>query len=78
MSHYGRLICEITGTTDPATADLIENLMRSERTGLDGLDERQFRDAVIEAVADAAELDRSGQLAMYCGAMGLTVPAAAA
>jgi len=74
MSAYAKLIAEITGTGDPATLALIEQLMRASRPGLDSLSPARFRAAVREAAGDAAELAREGMLAYYCDALGLAVP----
>ena len=76
MSPYAELISEVTEVTDPAVLTVIEELMRADRTSLDDLMLPEFRAAVMEAVADAAELEAAGQLAMYCDAIGIAVPAA--
>jgi hypothetical protein len=74
---YAALIAETTGTTDPATVTLVEELMRSERTALDGLSPAEFTAAVGQALTDAAALARAGLLASYCDALGIAVPAPA-
>lgn len=77
MSPYAKLIADQTGAAPDAVA-LIEDLMRTDRTGLDHLTRAEFAAAVIEAVRDAAELEAAGMLAFYCNAVGIPVPAAAA
>ncbi len=74
MSHYANLIIEKTGC-DEDTADLIEELMRSERTALDGLDDAQFDAAIAEAVEDAGNMAAADELDFYCQAMDIEVPA---
>jgi hypothetical protein len=72
---YANLISAQTGSTDPATVELIEELMRADRTALDDLTPAEFAAAVIDAVADAAELEAAGMLTGYCRALGIAVPA---
>ena len=48
--------------TDPATLALVEELMRADRTSLDGLSRAEFARAAREAAAEAAELHAAGRL----------------
>jgi hypothetical protein len=73
MSHYSNSIDDRT-RCDSATAVLLEELMRGERTGLDGLTLAEFDTAIVQALADAAELAQSGLLAGYCSALGIETP----
>jgi hypothetical protein len=75
MNPYAKLIAQATGTNDPATLALIEELMRADRGTLDNLTPAQFRAAIAEALADAQALQDAGQLVMWCEAYGLAVPA---
>ena len=76
MSSYAKLIGEAIGTTDPATLALVEELMRADRTALDGLTRPAFIRAARDTYADAAMLAAAGELGMYCEALGLTTPTA--
>lgn len=78
MNPYANLIASKTGTDDPATLALIEELMRADRTSLDDLTPAEFVTAIVEALADAQDLQDAGQLAAWCEAYGLAVPAAVA
>lgn len=71
---YQKLIAAQTGETDTAVTGLIEELMRTERTTLDALTPAEFRGAVIDAVADAAELESAGMLRFWCESAGIPVP----
>jgi hypothetical protein len=75
ISRYGRTIAGLIGTGDPATVNLIEELIRAGRTSLDGLDATAFGLAVAEAVTDARDLAEAGGLEAWCQAYGLAVPA---
>lgn len=78
MSAYAKRIATRTGTDDQATIALIEELMRAERPALDDLTPAEFDAAIIGALADAQDLHDAGQLAAWCAAYGLAVPAAVA
>jgi hypothetical protein len=78
MSPYASKIAQRLGTDDAATVALVEELMRSDRTALNGLTPAEFDAAIIEAMADAQDLQDAGQLAAWCAAYGLAVPAAVA
>lgn len=71
---YKEAIAASVGTTDLATLALIEDLMRAERTGLDGLSREQFRTAARRAMADAQLMAAAGELRGYCEALGLALP----
>lgn len=71
---YGKLIAEAIGTADPATVAVVEELMRTERTGLDGLTRGQFDREARIAFADMALMAAAGELSGYCQAFGLDVP----
>lgn len=77
MSQYQTLIAEEIATGDPDTLTLIEELMRSEHPTLDHLTRAEFRACVIQAVAEAAEMERAGFLPRYCAALGINFPDAA-
>jgi hypothetical protein len=71
---YASLIGNAIGTTDPATAAVVEDLMRTNRTGLDDLDPAQFARLARTAYADVALLAAAGELGTYCDALGLETP----
>jgi hypothetical protein len=76
LRPYAQSIADATGTTDPATLALIEQLMRDDNGGvLDSLTPADFDAAIPVAIAGAAELAAFGLLAGYCDAMRLAVPA---
>lgn len=75
MSHYQRYIAEAIGVQDQPTLALVEELMRTDRTGLDGLDPKAFAALALQSLSDARGLHYDGQLAFYCGALGLDLPA---
>ena len=72
---YQETIARCAGTSDPAMTGLLEVLMRTEHRTLDGLTLPQFRAAVRDAAAAAAELAESGWLAFTCDTYGIPVPA---
>jgi hypothetical protein len=78
MRPYAKMIAEKTGTEDAATLALIEELMRGDHPTLDGLSHAEFDAAIVQALVDARDLQDAGQLAMWCKAFGLEVPAAVA
>jgi hypothetical protein len=73
MSHYSKLIAAHTGA-DETTAVLIEELMRSDRTGLDGLSVPEFTTAAYSALYQAREMATAGMLRGWCEAMGVAAP----
>jgi DnaJ-domain-containing protein 1 len=42
LRGYAASIAQITGVTDPEILHAIEEIMRIDRTGLDGMDAREF------------------------------------
>ena len=72
---YATLIASAVNTTDPATVAVVEELMRTDRTALDGLSNAQFNRAARTAFADMVLLASAGALAEYCEAFDLAVPA---
>ena len=78
---YAALIAQDTRTADPATVALVEDLMRSERSTLDGLSRDEFTRLARRSYRDARAWASCGAvdgitLADYCEAMGLAYPAA--
>jgi hypothetical protein len=73
MSHYSKLIAAQTGA-DETTAALVEELMRSDRTALDGLSVPEFTAAAHRALREAIEMAAAGMLRGWCKAMGLAAP----
>lgn len=72
---YSTLIAEAIGTADPATLAVVEELMRTDRTGLDGLTRSQFDREARLAFSDMALMAAAGALPEYCEALGLEMPA---
>lgn len=75
MLGYQELIGAAVDTTDIATIKVVEDIMRAERTALDGLSPAQFTRAARTAYADVIALAGAGHLVEYCEALGLDVPA---
>jgi hypothetical protein len=71
---YAREIARAIGTEDPATLAVVEELMRTDRTGLDGLRAAEFTVLARQAHRDMHTLDAAGALIEYCDALGLAVP----
>jgi hypothetical protein len=74
MSHYSKLITSQTGA-DETTAALVEELMRSDRTGLDGLSVPEFTATAYSALYEARVMATAGMLRAWCAAKGLAAPA---
>ena len=75
MSSYSDLIGQAIRRDNPATLAVVEEIMRTERTGLDGLTKARFDHAARLAYADVQLLAAAGMLADYCDALGLDMPA---
>lgn len=73
LKGYAAMIAEEIGTDHAGALVLIEDLMRQDRTGLDGLTPAEFRRVAVAAVVDAWELARAGELAFYVHALRLDV-----
>ena len=68
---YATLIAEAIGTDNPATLSVVEELMRTDRTGLDGLNRVQFIAEARAAFADMQLMSAAGALDEYREALGL-------
>jgi|AAFX01.1.fsa_nt_gi hypothetical protein len=68
---YATLIAEAIGTDNPATLSVVEELMRTDRTALDGLSRAQFIAEARAAFADMQMLAAAGALDEYRDALGL-------
>ncbi len=68
---YAMLIAEAIGTDNPATLSVVEELMRTDRTALDGLNRAQFIAEARAAFADMQMLAAAGALGEYRDALGL-------
>ena len=78
MSFYAKAIAAAIDSNDEPTVALVEEIMRTDRTGLDGLSAAQFSALARRSARDVTELHLSGELTMYCDALGLTLPSWAA
>lgn len=74
MTHYQRLIGDILATTDPALTALVEEFMRLDLTGLDGLSPEQFAADARQAHRDVVSLFDMGELDNICRAYQIPVP----
>lgn len=74
MGTYKERIAAVIGTTDLPTLALVEELMRTDRTGLDGLSRSEFDALARQSYTDARLMAEAGQISMYCEALGLVVP----
>ena len=74
LRGYQQEIAETIGTTDKATAELVETLMRTDRPTLDALTLGQFRRLARRSMRDARALAAIGELEPFCQAFGLQVP----
>ncbi len=72
---YATLIASAINTADPAVVAVVEELMRTDRTALDGLSLAQFNREARTAFADMVLLAAAGALTEYCEAFELDVPA---
>jgi hypothetical protein len=75
MHPYARLIADTIGSDDTAALAVVEDIMRTDRTGLDGLSRPEFVALAREAHGDMRAMGAAGMLAGYCKARGLAVPA---
>lgn len=68
IRHYGQRIGQAIGYGDPATVELIEDLMRAEARGaLDHLDGEQFDGLARECAQELVFMHAEGRLRQYCG-----------
>lgn len=74
LRGYQTQIAQTAGTTDPATINIIETLMRNEHGTLDALTPGQFTRAVMDAIALAAMLEQDHMLTSWCDGHGLALP----
>lgn len=74
MGTYKERIAAVIGAADLPTLTLVEELMRTDRTGLDGLTGAQFDLLARKSYGDAQLLAAAGELRTYCEALGLAVP----
>lgn len=77
MNIYQGLIAEKTGITDPDALALLEEFMRVKHPTLDGLTRPAFTRLAREMAAAAREVTEE-EMALFCEAFQLTLPALAA
>ena len=71
---YDKLIAKAIGATYPPTVKVVEEIMRVDRSGLDGLSTAEFVKEARTAYKTMLLLERVGVLAEFCEAFDLQLP----
>ena len=75
MDSYGDRIKNVIGDEDEDLAQLVEDMMRSGRSGLDNLSPAEFTSLTRLSLGLVLELVEAGEIDTYCELIGLNTPA---